>query len=56
MSDLSHGISRGGNVSAVVGRILPFDDGLAETQPIDLDDIARGRQQATLSPSPPVAA
>ena len=56
MSDLSREMSRDVKVSAVVGRLLPFDDGLTETQPIDLDDIARGMQRATLSPSPPVAA
>ena len=56
MSDLPREMSRDVKVSVVVGRLLPFDDGLTETQPIDLDDIARGMQRATLSPSPPVAA
>ena len=45
MSDSSPEVSALSRVPVVAGRRLPFDDGLAETQPIDLVDVSPVREE-----------
>jgi hypothetical protein len=45
MSDSSRDTSAIVYVSVVAGHTQPFDDGLAETQPIDLADVNPSRRE-----------
>ena len=45
MSDLSREAPAFGRVPVVGSRILPFDEGLAETQPIDIIDVNPFREE-----------
>ncbi len=56
MSETPRSIPPIDDVSAVSGRRLPFDDGLAETQPIDLSEIAWELERHTPPSAPSVAA
>ncbi len=56
MSDTPRSIPQIDDVSTVSARRLPFDDGLAETQPIDLSEIAWELERHTRASAPSVAA
>jgi len=45
MSDSSSSAAASGRVPVAVRLTLPFDDGLAETQPIDLDGVISIREE-----------